>query len=83
LTTKLVAGENLGSVTYDHSVTPGVKMELFQNLFLLCLAVAVLWLHLRVNKAEERANKIAESSGNTAAPVQETKQIGRSTTAGR
>jgi len=53
-------------------------MEPFQNLFLVCLAVALLWLHLRVKKVEERTNKTIES-----APPQEAKEIGRSAGAGR
>ena len=55
-------------------------MEVFQNLFLVCLAVALLWLHLRVKKVEERTNKNIESSN---AAKQGAKEIGRSAGAGR
>jgi hypothetical protein len=56
------------------------NMEPFQNLFLVCLAVALLWLHLRVKKVEERTNKNIESSN---AAKQGAKEIGRSAGAGR
>jgi hypothetical protein len=57
-------------------------MEIFQNLFLLCLGAALLWLHIRVKKVEERTNKTIESSGNAAMPPQEAKEIARSAGAG-
>jgi cellobiose-specific phosphotransferase system component IIB len=57
-------------------------MELFQNLSLVCLAGAVMWLMVRVRNMEERANKTSESSGH-AVSSQETKEIGRSAAAGR
>jgi hypothetical protein len=58
------------------------NMEIFQNLFLLCLGAALLWLHIRVKKVEERTNKTIESSGNAAMPPQEAKEIARSAGAG-
>lgn len=57
-------------------------MEVFQNLFLVCLAAALLWLHIRVKKVEERTNKAIESSSNAATPPRETKEIGRSAASG-
>jgi hypothetical protein len=57
-------------------------MELFQNLLLVCLVVAVCGLYLRMKKLEERTRTV-ESTGSAAIPPQEAKEIARSAASGR
>jgi hypothetical protein len=57
-------------------------MEVFQNLFLVCLAAGLWWLHVRVKKVEERTNKTIESSSNAALPPAEAQEIGRAASGG-
>ena len=54
-------------------------MEAFQNLSLVCLAAAFIWLYMRVKKIEERTKGI----GDAAMPSQETKQTAKAVGAGR
>jgi hypothetical protein len=57
-------------------------MELFQNLSLVCLAVAVIWLLVRVKKVEDHTNTTGSGSNDAPGPSRETKELGRSTAAG-
>jgi hypothetical protein len=58
-------------------------MELFQNLSLVCLAVAVLWMYARVKKVEEIANKVLENNSKAVAHDADAKEMGRSAASGR
>jgi hypothetical protein len=58
-------------------------MELFQNLSLVSLALAVVWLLARVKKIDDRVSKMDGRNTTGGAPPPEAKELGRSATAGK